>query len=261
MDEIKQENIESSNVTAVTDDVAKSEEPTKYSTDETTTGNAMDVAVDDDVAKDGTNDAKVTATTTADIKIEETDDSKMEEVNVEDGNDVKKEAEEMEETEEQNDVKEPSETIKTTASGKKKRKKSVEGEAVTNTKTDTASATKRSSRDRKSVEVYDPKIYDKTEKAIQITEGRGTALKNIRPCKDAIESAAASSVDDLQTAFRFVFGSKYKLPSKKEMIQHLLDFNGYLPKKDSSLSKDEQEKVDEEQEVREDHCRSREMIC
>ena len=242
MDEIKQED-------AVINSNAAVEETVNVE-DPTTKNIEMDVVVDS--IKEETNDAKTTTTaaaTTENIEIQEPDDDDAKEkMDTDLGSELKKEEEE-----EKIEDNEQSETVKPSESGKKKRKKSIKGETATTTETDTATATKRSSRDRKSVEVYDPKIYDKTDKAIQVIDGRGTALKRIPQCKDAIEAAAASSIDDLQTAFKLVFGSKYKLPPKKEMVQHLLDFNGYLPKRDSSLSKEEREKADEEFEVSELH--------
>ena len=240
MDNMKQEDSGSSNSTTVGDTVDNQDPPTKDSTE-------METITDD--VKEETNDATITTPAAATVEMKEveepTDDAK-EEIHVEDIHEPKKDDDEEEKTEDKKkDV--PS---KSTESGKKKRKKSLEGE-TTSTVDDAATATKRSSRDRKSVEVYDPKIYDKTDKSIQVIEGRGTALKNIPKCRDAIESAASSSssMDELQTAYKFVFGSKYKTPPKKDMVQHLLDFNGYLPKKDTSLSKEAQEKADEDFEV------------
>jgi hypothetical protein len=239
MDETKQEDIDNSNAAII--DEMNGEDPTTKNSIE------MDVAVDE--VKELTNDTNTTTpiTTTVNIPKEETNDDAKEQNNVEDRSELKKEEED-----EKIEDEEQRETAKSTESGKKKRKKSIAVETTATTETDTA--TKRSSRDRKSVEVYDPKIYDKTDKSIQVIDGRGTALKRIPQCKDMIESAASSSsTDDIQTAFRFVFGSKYKLPPKKDMVQYLLDFNGYLPKKDSSMSKAEQEKADEELEVSEAH--------
>lgn len=239
MDNMKQEDSGSSNTTTVGDTVDNHDPPTKDSTE-------METIMDD--VKEETNDATTStpAAATVEMKVEEPTDDAKEEIHVEDINEPKEDDDEEEKTEDKKkDV--PS---KSTESGKKKRKKSLEGETTT-TVDNAATATKRSSRDRKSVEVYDPKIYDKTDKSIQVIEGRGTALKNIPKCRDAIESAASSSssMDELQTAYKFVFGSKYKTPPKKDMVQHLLDFNGYLPKKDSSLSKEAQEKADEDFEV------------
>ena len=224
------------------EDTVENKPPTTESTEMDTT-TTMTV---DEIAPKETSDTTAT-TTTVETSVE--DDIKKDEPSDEvdtGASEENKEEKEEKEAATENISSKPSE------SGKKKRKSSLDGKATA--ATSEGSGTKRSSRDRKSVEVYDPKKYDKTDKSVPVVDGRGTALKQIPQCKDAIETAAAKSPDDLIMAYKFVFGSKKKLPSKKEMVQQLLDFNGYLPKKDSSLSKEEQENADEELEVRDCDC-------
>ena len=231
------------------EDTVENKPPTTESTEMDTT-TTMTV---DEIAPKETSDTTAT-TTTAETSVE--DDIKKDEPS----NEAKTETdaidagtnEENKEEKEENEAATENISSKPSESGKKKRKSSLDGKATA--ATSEGSGTKRSSRDRKSVEVYDPKKYDKTDKSVPVVDGRGTALKQILQCKDAIETAAAKSPDDLIMAYKFVFGSKKKLPSKKEMVQQLLDFNGYLPKKDSSLSKEEQENADEELEVRDCDC-------
>jgi hypothetical protein len=189
-----------------------------------------------------TDDVKPTTTShiNEEDKEEEKPDAEMDTTN----DDVKNEEDNHEGTGEAENATEGTETEET---GKKKRKESGKNESTKAKATDTA-ATKRSSRERKSIETFNPDAYDKPESkgVVEIIEGRGTALKLLPAAVESIESA---STDDITFAHKFLFVSRQKFP-KKEMIQHLLNFSGYLPKKDSSMSTEEMEKVDDELEVR-----------
>ena len=123
---------------------------------------------------------------------------------------------------------------------KKKRKKSSASEPREPT-------VKRERRDRKSANTFTPDDFTRVEKTVKQKHGRGKPLGQLEIVKNAIESAPPTSNELLQV-HRLLFAMRGK-PPKKEMKANLLKFSGYLPEKDSSLDKDAQEEVDEEEEV------------
>lgn len=124
---------------------------------------------------------------------------------------------------------------------KKKRKK-----ADTSTPKEVSSV-KRERRERKSVDSFNPEAYKKEDKAVLVVEGRGTELGELAATRASIE-AKAKVVEDLATAHKLLFTLRGKA-AKKDMLANVLAFSGYLPLKDESLDKKQQEAIDEECEV------------
>jgi hypothetical protein len=108
-------------------------------------------------------------------------------------------------------------------------------------------ASKRERRERKSVEAFDPNAFPvgHAPRSVVLVVGRGARLGDLAPCVEAMEANAPQ----LPVAYRLVFKPK-AAAKKKEMMQNLLEFNGYLPQKDVSLNEEEQEARDDELEVR-----------
>jgi hypothetical protein len=131
---------------------------------------------------------------------------------------------------------------------KKKRKQSVESGSTKPAAAmeGTENSSKRERRERKAVETFDPQVYNTVDKNVEIVEGRGIPIKEMRPCLESVKSY--TNTDDISMAYRFLFTSRGKV-SKKDMIQSLMDFSGYLPKKDPNLPKKEQDKIVEDLEV------------
>lgn len=100
--------------------------------------------------------------------------------------------------------------------------------------------------------VYDPVDFTMKEaEGIKIIKGRGTKLGAFPSVKSSIESSKRTG-DEIAFAHQFLFGKKGK-PTKKEMKDHLLEFNGYLKPIPSGKKRTDKE-VDKEEEAIEVSC-------
>lgn len=115
-----------------------------------------------------------------------------------------------------------------------------------------AAASVRSKRRRRDSTSYEPEDFTLVStkggaKASPVVTGRGSKLADLESVKASIEK---STPEDLPFAYKFVFGSRGKV-TKKEMKNHLLEFNGYLPPlpKGKKLSEEELEDYDKTYEV------------
>lgn len=114
------------------------------------------------------------------------------------GKEEKRDGDEVQVVEEKEGVVKNGKAAKSARRGGTKKRKSTVIEGATTTiatnETDTTgtTATNHSGRDRKSVKIYDPPKYDKTDEGIRVTDGRGMALKSTPRSMKGMESAAAS---------------------------------------------------------------------
>jgi len=102
---------------------------------------------------------------------------------------------------------------------------------------------KKSKRERKSAEKFVSVNFTSPKKisAVEHIVGRGVKLESIDSVKDSIKKSKNKS-SELVATYHFVFGRKGKpLARKKE----LLEFSGYLPKKEEGVDEETQKKKDE----------------
>jgi type IV secretory pathway VirB10-like protein len=111
----------------------------------------------------------------------------------------------------------------------------------------------RSKRARKSVQQLVPEDFSEKTNRATIVDGRGTKLEKIPSCKQSIHDTSKNS-EEMKKAHSLLFGGHM---ARKYYKDDLLAFNGFLPKKDSSVSKEEQEAIEEDLEV----CASRGSLC
>lgn len=113
---------------------------------------------------------------------------------------------------------------------------------------DTGSTNKRERRSRKSAETFTPTDFVHTDRSVQIIDGRGKKLGELKATRDSIEQYTSTANETL-LLHKLLFTQRGK-PPKKELKANILAFSGYLPKKEKDLGKKEQDAKDEEHEVR-----------
>jgi hypothetical protein len=110
-----------------------------------------------------------------------------------------------------------------------------------------SSPVKRERRERKSVETFDPTDF-KADRPVTVVPGRGMALGDLPRVRASIESA---QLFDVAAAYKLIF-ARSKAALKKDMMDAILSFSGYLPPLKEGASNEEQHDIDEVYEVRVD---------
>lgn len=96
--------------------------------------------------------------------------------------------------------------------------------------------------------VYEPSDFTMKEaEGIKVTKGRGAKLSSFAVVKSSIEGSKRTG-DEIAFAHQFVFGKKGKY-TKKEMKEHLLEFNGYLKPIPAGKKRTDKEVEKEEEQV------------
>jgi hypothetical protein len=129
----------------------------------------------------------------------------------------------------------------------RKRKSEAIAEGGTSDAPAASSPVKRERRERKSVEAFDPTDF-KADRPITVVPGRGVALGDLPRVRASIESAHSF---DVAAAYKLIF-ARSKAGLKKDMVDAILSFSGYLPPLKEGASKTEQHEIDEQYEVRVD---------
>ena len=140
---------------------------------------------------------------------------------------AKKETEEVDEEEEpskQESEEEESITDEGRGRGKRKRKSSLEN----------------------SFAPEDFSMVDKKTR-VNVIKGRGKKLK-VFP--EVVASLETASTDDVLMAHKFLFGNKGSHLKKKELVDNLLEFSGYLKEAPEGYDEKKLEAEDEVEEVR-----------
>eukprot|EP00934_Nitzschia_sp_Nitz4_P002839 Nitzschia sp. Nitz4//scaffold141_size107518//83035//84098//NITZ4_004292-RA/size107518-snap-gene-0.198-mRNA-1//-1//CDS//3329536336//2829//frame0 len=106
----------------------------------------------------------------------------------------------------------------------------------------------RGKRKRTSIadKAFEPEDFTmKEQQGVILTEGRGSALKDM----PSVVASVKRFVDELPNAHALLFGARVGKVSKKDMMKHILDFNGYLRKVPKGQEESEMEAEDEELET------------
>jgi hypothetical protein len=135
--------------------------------------------------------------------------------------------------------------MKEASTQKKGRKRKSEGITEGTSVAPGGSTAKRERRERKSVETFDPTDF-KADRPVTVLPGRGMALGDLPRVRASIESAHSF---DLTAAYKLIF-ARSKAALKKDMVDAVLSFSGYLPPLKQGASKAEQHEIDEGYEVR-----------
>ena len=150
----------------------------------------------------------------------------------------------IEEADATKDANDDTEKLPPPSSKKKRKQKSTD---PAETFSSEVAPAKRERRERKTVEAFNPDAYRVVDPTAHIIDGRGKRLEELSNCVKAMEST--QNAVHMPIAYKMVF--RHKLPKrKKDMLQNLLQFSGYLPKKDAALTEEEQDKLDNDYEVR-----------
>lgn len=107
---------------------------------------------------------------------------------------------------------------------------------------------KRDKRERKSSNAFVPEDFLHVDASVKVIEGRGVKLSDIPAVRESIESTniQSSIIDD---AHKLCF-KRGRKPPKAEMKQNLLDFSGFLIKKEEEQTEEELKEQDDDAEVR-----------
>lgn len=101
-----------------------------------------------------------------------------------------------------------------------------------------------------SFEPHDFSLHDTTE--VNIINGRGKKLEEF---PSVVASMEKHTTEEVVFAHKFLFGNKGSSLKKKELLQNLGEFSGYLKMAPKGYDKDKLEKDDEREEVRILWCR------
>lgn len=91
----------------------------------------------------------------------------------------------------------------------------------------------------------------KSNSQVKVIKGRGKKLKDFPSVRASMEKY---STDDVLTAHKFLFGNKGMQLKKKELVNNLLEFSGYLKAVPKGYSAKKLDAEDEVEEVRQKHA-------
>jgi hypothetical protein len=148
---------------------------------------------------------------------------------------------------EEDPPKEKDAEMKEASTQKKGRKRKSNAPAEGTSDGPGSSPVKRERRERKSVETFDPTDF-KADRPVTVVPGRGMALGDLPRVRASIESA---QLFDVAAAYKLIF-ARSKAALKKDMMDAILSFSGYLPPLKEGASNEEQHDIDEVYEVRVD---------
>lgn len=106
----------------------------------------------------------------------------------------------------------------------------------------------RERRTRKTANVFAPEDFSKKQgKDFLDATGRGKKLKDIPAVFESI-SAKSPAADEILQLHRLLYTTRGR-PAKREIKPNILEFSGYLPKREDGLSKKEVDALDQDFEV------------
>jgi hypothetical protein len=105
----------------------------------------------------------------------------------------------------------------------------------------------REKRARKTLEAYVPVDFTKVDRSVNIIQGRGSKIGDLRAVRESIEGSKDPAVAEL--AHKFLFGGNKKPPKDSAIKANLLAFSGYLPPKPDGVTEKELEAMDKKVEV------------
>lgn len=181
----------------------------------------------------------------ADVEVQENQQSKAEDDNDEDGN---QESDDKQETAEEKDHK-PS--IKNDDEPSRKNDSPAAEENDTTAATEVTTPPRRQQRSRRNVTHYSPEM-DLARQASARNVGRGLCLSEVVATRESV-LLHEEDPDAILLLHRFMLRVRYRGRTKipvSDCIQEILDFSGYLPIHDESLTDAQKEQIDRSIEVR-----------
>ena len=128
----------------------------------------------------------------------------------------------------------------------KKRKAEVSSKKDHVDDEDSPGKRKRMSSLETSFEPGDFTVHDSTTSRVNVVVGRG---KKLQEFPSVVSSMEKHTTEEVLFAHKFLFGNKGSSAKKKELLENLGEFSGYLKKVPKGYDQEKLEKEDEREEV------------